>query len=683
MVDRCTAGTEPQLADRCIGKGFPNYLMDIPVFSRTSGIGYSNIFCAICHNDTDIKKFEMSLSCIGTVNSTTELENMIYHPGELRWSSPLNSLDKTELSCLLDVEYPLTVGRCCHSNLVDTCREDWPIEEHVRRCAAYNYYVQTESYVYKNRDCALCNGVPEDEIQCLSLFSFSSKSWFSSPPSLMELFEVSGDCNDDEVWDVLYRRCEHVSCGFLFALVNGKCVRSNKTTPIDGESYLNASCYVVEFRQNLSIVFPNQTIYLNETQLLYHFGEYEFDGSWVRVCDAKERWTPFMQIMSSVLIIISLVCLVLHMTIFLALPKRRNIPSKNLFSMTVSLFMAEFMYLTFFRLRINYVTCVITGVIMYYFLCVSFLWMNVMSIDIFRTFYSGTHRTKSQTIFIQYSLYAWLLPIGGVIVAVVVDQCWPDLAFAPHFGTDTCWLNNKWGLVAFFTLPSGMVILANLVLYMVSVHNIYTQMKSGEIASSTICRKDCSSKYNVPYPKRRNSMEPSGTRRKPSDVPSEKSSNGTDSSGGRERSRDKPNRGFHSMKKLRARLILYCKLALIMGLTWIFAFISIHTKNIVFEYLFIIFNGLQGTFIFVSFDLKKKVWEELCTKIVCCGKQHRGTFSVKVNTKMCSIRTTLEGDSSYKPRRSSDYVFEGCRGQSASASVSKTQSLQATAESEV
>lgn len=667
LVNWCPEGSEPNLKDRCEGKGSPNYLKDIPVFSKTTGIGYANIFCASCHNDMDIYKYNIYISCSGTVNDTSDIENMIYHPGELRWTYPDGVSEGT--TCLLDVIYPPSTGRWCQSELVDACQKNWTIEEDVRRCSAYNYYVQSGDKVYKNKDCAHCNGVPHNKLQCLSSnLRFGTNIYV--PPSLLELFEVRGDCKDDEVWDLMYRRCEHVACGFLFTLQDGKCERSNATMEV-GQSYLNASCYVVEYCLNDSIVFPNQSIYLNETQRLYLFGEYEFNGSLIRVCDEMERWTPFMQILSSVLILISLVCLLAHMAIFLMLPERRNIPSMNLFSMTVSLFMAEFIFLTFFRLKFNHITCVASGVLMYYFLSVSFLWMNVMSIDIFRTFYyTSSYRTKSRKIFTQYSLYAWILPIGGVTVALVVDEVWPDLVIAPHFGTDTCWMNNKWGLVAFFTFPSGMVILANLVLYMVSVRNIYTQIKSGEMASSTIRKSDGSSKYSTGNS--RTSVESSG--RKVSRASSQKS-NGSESPNCKERLRNRFTKGF--LRKHRGRLILYCKLALIMGMTWIFAFISIHTKSIVFEYLFIIFNGLQGAFIFVAFDLKKKVWEELSNK-TCCLKR-RGEYSGRGKSGQ---QLTASTESGYRSKPYSQR-FDGWRPNSASLGVSRSQPSHSTAEMEV
>ncbi|KAK8385836.1 hypothetical protein O3P69_016545 [Scylla paramamosain] len=112
-----------------------------------------------------------------------------------------------------------------------------------------------------------------------------------------------------------------------------------------------------------------------------------------------------------------------------------------------------------------------------------------------------------------------------------------------------------------------------------------------------------------------------------------------------------------------------------MGMTWIFAFISIHTKNIVFEYFFIITNGLQGAFIFVAFDLKKKVWEELSIKTRCLKKHENYT----VRRKSKAFTASLEGV--YKSRPNSQR-FNELRAHSASLDASRSQPSHTTAEIE-
>ena len=55
------------------------------------------------------------------------------------------------------------------------------------------------------------------------------------------------------------------------------------------------------------------------------------------------------------------------------------------------------------------------------------------------------------------------------------------------------------------------------------------------------------------------------------------------------------------------RFLLYIKLGVIQGLTWTTGFLAAFTGLPACWYFFTILNGLQGTFIFLSFDLKKKV----------------------------------------------------------------------------
>ncbi|XP_069941141.1 G-protein coupled receptor Mth2-like [Cherax quadricarinatus] len=637
MVTRCPEGTENNLAAKCNHTAPPSYLMDIPVFSSSSGIAYRNIFCAKCHRDFSVQRYNFSLSCSMNLTSTTQLENMTYHPGQLKWTLPDKIIDEGEagverrfapvfsntlhsMSCWLNVPYPSTMDRWCIEHVIDTCMTNWPVKEVQQRCSSYNYYVKVSATVYKNWDCAVCNGHLESEIECLFKDSIPLGS---SAPSLTDLFIIDGECEDNQVWNILHHSCEDASCGFLFTLVDGKCLRNDRMA-VEGRSYLNISCYTIDFNRDYSVMFPNQSIYLNHTEQIYDLGEYEFNNSWIRVCRSDRHWTPFMNKLSAALISISLVCMFLHLTIFVALPNRRNIPSMNLASMTFSLLIAEFIFMNFFYVKDNYTACIFIGVLIYYFLSASFLWMNVMSIDICRTFLSRTYKLKSCATFIQYSIYAWSVPLVGSLTAFFVDQFIShDFLLSPQFGTNICWFNNIWGLAAFFTFPAGLVFFINIMLYAVSVYNIYMQMKSGEFASSTV---------------RKNSGQQRSDKKKP--IANDNSIGENDSPRCAERIKERIQRRIQAHKKQRVRLVLYCKLALMMGLTWGFSFISIHTRHVVFDYLFIIFNGLQGTFIFIAFDCKQKLWNEIRQKI-----SSKETFMMK-SSSISSTKSTTQGTSS-------------------------------------
>ncbi|KAK3876133.1 hypothetical protein Pcinc_019042 [Petrolisthes cinctipes] len=672
VVGRCPEGTPNTLASRCsrqleTTKSY-TYLLDLPVFSATSGLGYTNVYCAICHGDTHLHNITKIVSCNINITSVSQLANMTYHPGELMWlglkmdaadegNDSLNFSGKGEQEepgeCRIKINIPDDVGRGCESDVVSSCPDNSTAEENIT-CSSHTHYVQGKNTVYKNRECALCHGEPESLIGCLGKLLLAAGRKRYQPASLLNLFIVDGDCTENQVWDVLYLRCEDVFCGSLFTLRDGVCVRNNNTfNEYEGKSYLNNSCYTWDYKREFSVMFPNKSIYLNHTHLIYDFGEYEFNASRITVCRPEGKWTPIMSIMSSVLISISLVCLALHMAIFFALPKRRNIPSMNLFSLTLSLFATEFTFAGFFNFNSNYVGCVIIGIVLYYFLSCAFLWMNVMSIDICRTFHSQTYKIKSRRVFIQYSIYAWSVPLFGAIVAGIVDQLSPaDSFFTPQFGTSVCWFNNAWGLFVFFTFPSGLVILANMIFYGRSVFSIYKQMKSGEMASSTVRRNNSFDKNKGKTEKERDRFLKYSLTKK----------NGDYSSSPRcaERIRERIQRRLHAQKKQQVRLLLYCKLALTMGLTWVFAFVSMHTRSIICEYLFLVFNGLQGTFIFICFDMKKKVWEELRWEI---GKRFNmsvasGSFGSSSSTTKTNL-TTMSSQTSYKYRWSSTRLQDG------------------------
>ncbi|KAA0187432.1 hypothetical protein HAZT_HAZT009260 [Hyalella azteca] len=63
------------------------------------------------------------------------------------------------------------------------------------------------------------------------------------------------------------------------------------------------------------------------------------------------------------------------------------------------------------------------------------------------------------------------------------------------------------------------------------------------------------------------------------------------------------------------RLLLYIKLGVIQGLTWTTGFLAAYTGLPACWYLFTVLNGLQGFLIFISFDLKEKVWLAVYEKL--------------------------------------------------------------------
>ena len=57
---------------------------------------------------------------------------------------------------------------------------------------------------------------------------------------------------------------------------------------------------------------------------------------------------------------------------------------------------------------------------------------------------------------------------------------------------------------------------------------------------------------------------------------------------------------------------VYIRLSTLTGLTWIFGYLYLFLKLDVIEYLFIVFNGLQGVFLMLAFAVKAKHCSKLC-----------------------------------------------------------------------
>ena len=69
------------------------------------------------------------------------------------------------------------------------------------------------------------------------------------------------------------------------------------------------------------------------------------------------------------------------------------------------------------------------------------------------------------------------------------------------------------------------------------------------------------------------------------------------------------------------------------GLMWVFAFFTFTNGSIVFQFLFAIFNSLQGFFIFLFFCVLGKEGRELWLQLLCCGRKIPGITVSSVQPK--------------------------------------------------
>lgn len=417
-------------------------------------------------------------------------------------------------------------------------------------------------------------------------------------------------CQDNEIYDHFHDRCHAILCGTAYVNQEGSCVPKNLTgteMPAwqDGVS-LNSSCQrLVLIEHEDYSRLENGSIILNLTGQMLNAEEYESsqDGRNVTICaegkqpDTYFRYSDGQRFLSDICLAVSVVCLALHIAIHTALPKLRNLPGKNLLSLSCALFTAQILFLTGIGLRevVGYGLCATMGVLTHWSYLAAFFWMNVMGFDICRTFTGSLARHRGipgrgqRSTFRFYSLYAWGFPTLIVTLGLTLDLshlsedfapqygshlCWLD-DWAPAYGTKVCWISNRSGLGVFFVLPVAVLLLENLILFSLTVFSILKQRRAAQFAL------DKNQTYRGSSATDR--LQPPG----PASRPSNHSS---------------------TNDKQKIRFILYIKLGLIMGLGWVFGFAAALAKVAVLWYPFIFFNALQGTFIFVAFACKRKVY---------------------------------------------------------------------------
>ena len=215
----------------------------------------------------------------------------------------------------------------------------------------------------------------------LNGYSFSMVLDFSFGNSGGNQVGVTTKCGPDEIFDHLHNRCHPVICGNAFTYQNGICVPSLIDDSDDVEDRenllsgsLNSTCKRIILIENEDYyMLDNGSLIVNKTGQMLHAEEYELldSGESVQICaDTWHQRTFFkyskaQSMLSDICLAISVICLAFHIAIHAALPKLRNLPGKNLLSLSCALFIAQLLFLTVVGAReaVGYGCCAALGVL--------------------------------------------------------------------------------------------------------------------------------------------------------------------------------------------------------------------------------------------------------------------------------------------------------------------------------
>lgn len=424
-------------------------------------------------------------------------------------------------------------------------------------------------------------------------------------------------CREGEVLNVTSRSCESATNSAIsvdtYHIIN---VPDNQICD-EGESRVKAVNFSVE---DGILVWDEDRYYLDDfcvddvedsrVALLCVEGEQEVNG-----------------LILSIGMIISMPFLLLTFLVYAILPES-NLHRKALMNYVMTLFLA-YVFLVTVQLypgRFEAPVCEILGYLIIFFFLASFVWMNVMCLDMWFAF-SGMRGFNGQRMaerkrFIYYCVYAFGVPCVHILVVFLLNQ-YGDPEKSVHYpgiGKEKCFLRDGYPNLWYFYGPMALLITINIILF------ILTAVKIQKVKKETSMLKHSDSKK-------------------------------------------------HNFEDDKQKFNLYVKLLFAMGINWTMEIISwaclwLLSRERVPQYVWYLTdfcNALYGVFIFFIFVFKRKIWKSLKKRYyLFMGKPYFAqTMSVTTHTTRTSNYSTSETGpadlrlSEYKNSRGEERTLTG------------------------
>jgi len=489
----------------------------VPVSSRTSGLVYQNVYCALCHGEEDVGFWNVKLRrCHEPAASETE------SAGEENVEDLMEQ--KSLVGKCVSQFLPLSnvpPRRCVDS--IDAC-PDGANAEAASRCTqpsnvAY-VYDRRHHKVYRNRHCAACHGIPDYSLSC----SFGNIGWRTPPvESFAIVLDLNvgkgttvgtdsggsrtqrlGSCPDRQVYDPFAGSCRPIACppGHSFG-ENGQCQQSGPVFRTIIQPPDDADCVWIRFRPSEYQALSNGSIYVRLHDTTYDVDSYRLDDNQTAyVCTAFQRnyteWDHEALRVDAVGTYLSLVCSVVSLLalafqfgVYMAFPVLRNTPGRCIICLVVSLFVGQLLFLLVKAgSSVSLGFCVGQAAVMHFAFTAAFFWMNVMAFDVYRTFSASPGAAASSSSpagarrrFAGYSTYAWVSAAVVVGIGVGLDLADVGGAFRPHYGHRICWFGSREGLLILFGVPVGVLLVANIVMFALSVRQIRNASNASKMAA--------------------------------------------------------------------------------------------------------------------------------------------------------------------------------------------------------
>ncbi|XP_038051635.1 uncharacterized protein LOC119724595 [Patiria miniata] len=303
---------------------------------------------------------------------------------------------------------------------------------------------------------------------------------------------------------------------------------------------------------------------------------------------------------------LSLLALAATFVTYCIFPELRNTAGKSTMNLVVALFVAILLFLLTGYLRQSHVACVTGAVAAHFAWLAAFCWMTVVSFNVARTLASKVSRPRRgrgiDRSLVNYMCLAWGIPLIIVTICLALQFCNCTRLPTIYAESNICWITDANVRVVVFLVPVAVSLALNLTLYVFTVINFW-----------------------------------------------------------RNRQLSKAARNQTTTDAVREELSVYLKICALVGVTWVFGFVSQSVTGIVvFSYIYILLNYLQGIFIFIAFCLNKRV---------------RGLWRQKLRKMPAHTGKTNINPTPHHPKQQTDTMSSGMPGTSHSKKTTESTHL--------
>ncbi|XP_067682681.1 uncharacterized protein [Haliotis asinina] len=251
---------------------------------------------------------------------------------------------------------------------------------------------------------------------------------------------------------------------------------------------------------------------------------------------------------TAVCLSLSLLFLLLTLSVYIPIKELHTIPGLNLILLSSSLFLAQVLYLFGAGTVATPTICTVIGVLIHYFWLVSFAWMNICCLHMFRVFtklFSSLHLADHKVcLMIKYSVFAYGVPLLIVTMTLTITYIQSGYTTVGYGGPALCFVASGLVSLVSFGVPVCLTVVINGILFLWTMTSLRFRNRE---SNQTLEKKQA-----------------------------------TD-------------------------IIIFFKLSTLTGLSWLFGLTGYFLQREGLMYVFTVLTAGKGVFIFLSFVVSRRV----------------------------------------------------------------------------